>query len=253
MARVLYLLYGVVVYALFLGTFLYAIGFVEDFHYPLFGGLVFVPRSIDHGGTRSSLIAALLVDTALLSLFAVQHSAMARKGFKEVWTRVVPQPIERSTYVLFASLCLILLFSFWRPIGGVVWEVRGEGLASAIKGVSIAGFGLAVISTFLINHLDLFGLRQVFRNLQGHQPAALSFIAPGIYKWVRHPLYLGFLIAFWAAPVMTVGHLLFAIAMTGYVLVAIQLEERDLIRELGDDYREYKRRVGMLLPVKRGR
>jgi protein-S-isoprenylcysteine O-methyltransferase Ste14 len=253
MSRVLYFLYGVVVYFLFLGTFLYAIGFVENFHFHLFGNLFFVPKSIDVGGTYSAWTTALVINAALLSLFAVQHSAMARKGFKEAWTRIVPKPVERSTYVLFASLCLITLFAFWRPMIGVVWSVKTMGLYRAIQAVSLFGWGVVLIGTFLINHFDLFGLRQVFRNLQGNQPAALRFITPGFYKAVRHPIYLGFLIAFWAAPVMTTGHLLFAIATTGYVLVAIQLEERDLIREYGNDYLDYKRRVGMLLPVKRGR
>ncbi|HKE16547.1 MAG TPA: isoprenylcysteine carboxylmethyltransferase family protein [Kofleriaceae bacterium] len=252
MARVLYFLYGVVVYVLFLGTFLYAIGFVENFHWKLFGNLFFVPKSIDFGGKYSPWTAAIVIDAALLSLFAVQHSAMARKGFKEAWTKIVPKPIERSTYVLFASLCLITLFAFWRPMIGIVWSVENQTLARVVQIVSLAGFGIVLIGTFLINHFDLFGLRQVFRTLQGQQPAALRFITPGFYKVVRHPIYLGFIIAFWAAPVMTTGHLLFAIATLGYILVAIQFEERDLVREYGKDYQDYRRRVGMLLPVKRG-
>jgi protein-S-isoprenylcysteine O-methyltransferase Ste14 len=251
MAHALYFLYGVVVYALFLGTTLYAIGFVENFQFPLFGDLVFVPKTIDFGGTYAGWPTALLVDLALLALFAVQHSAMARKGFKQAWTRIVPGPIERSTYVLFASLCLITLFVFWRPIIGVVWSVENETLARAIQAVSLFGWGIALVSTFLINHFDLFGLRQVFGKLKGREPAALRFGTPGLYKLVRHPLYLGFIIAFWAAPVMTAGHLLFAVATLGYILIAIRLEERDLIDEHGDAYRQYRRRVGMLVPLRR--
>jgi methanethiol S-methyltransferase len=252
MSRALCVLYGVVVYVLFLGTFVYAVGFVENFHFRLFGDLFFVPKGIDFGGTYAGWPTALLINVALLSLFAVQHSAMARKGFKEAWTRIVPKPIERSTYVLFASLCLIVLFYFWRPMIGVVWSVENEGLAAAIKGISLLGFGIVVIGTFLINHFDLFGLRQVFRNLQGKQPPQLRFMTPGLYKLVRHPIYLGFTIAFWAAPTMTTGHLLFAVATLGYILIAIQLEERDLIREHGEDYVQYRQRVRMLLPLKRG-
>ncbi|HTE50829.1 MAG TPA: isoprenylcysteine carboxylmethyltransferase family protein [Kofleriaceae bacterium] len=252
MARVLYFLYGLVVYVIFLGTFLYAIGFVENFHFRLFGDLFFVPKGIDFGGHASPWPTALVVNALLLSLFAVQHSAMARKSFKQAWTRIVPKPIERSTYVLFASLCLITLFYFWRPMTGIIWSVKSEGAYKALIAVSLFGYGIVLIATFLINHFDLFGLRQVLRNLQGHQPPALRFMTPGFYKLVRHPIYLGFIIAFWAAPVMTTGHLLFAIATTGYILVAIQLEERDLIREFGDEYRNYKRRAGMLVPMKKG-
>jgi protein-S-isoprenylcysteine O-methyltransferase Ste14 len=252
MARVLYFLYGVVVYVLFLGTFLYAIGFVENAHFKLFGDMFFVPKSIDFGGTSSPWVTSLIINALLLSLFAFQHSGMARRGFKEVWTRVVPKPVERSTYVLFASLCLITLFALWRPMTGIVWAVKSEGLFRGLQIFSLVGWGIVLISTFLINHFDLFGLRQVVRNLQGQPPAALRFITPGFYKFIRHPIYLGFVIAFWSTPVMTVGHLLFSIATLGYILVAIQLEERDLIHAYGDEYRQYKQRAGMLLPIKRG-
>jgi methanethiol S-methyltransferase len=253
MAQGLYFLYGVVVYVLFLGTFVYAIGFVENFQFSLFGDLVFVPKTIDFGGTYASWPTALLIDLALLALFAVQHSAMARRGFKRAWTRIVPGPIERSTYVLFSSLCLITLFYFWRPIIGVVWSVENEILARVIQALSLLGWGIVLVATFLISHFDLFGLRQVFLNLKGRQPAAVHFATPGLYKLVRHPLYLGFIIAFWATPVMTAGHLLFAVATLGYILVAIQLEERDLLDQHGDAYRQYRRRVGMLVPLRRGR
>jgi protein-S-isoprenylcysteine O-methyltransferase Ste14 len=253
MAHVLYFLYGVVVYVLFLGTFLYAFGFVENIQFPLFGDLVFVPKTVDFGGTYAGWPTALLIDAALLALFAVQHSAMARPGFKRAWTRVVPRAIERTTYVLFASLCLITLFYFWRPMIGIVWSVENETLARTIQAVSLFGWGIVLVSTFLINHFDLFGLRQVVRNLKGKPPAGLRFATPGLYKLVRHPLYLGFIIAFWAAPVMTAGHLLFAVATLGYILIAIRFEERDLIGEHGDAYREYRRRVAMLVPLRRGR
>ena len=253
MARVLYLLYGVVVYILFVGTFLYAVGFVENTHIRLAGDLYLVPKSIDFGGPYSHWAVALLIDLGLLALFAVQHSVMARKRFKEVWTRVVPPPIERSTYVLFASLCLIVLFTFWRPMIHVLWAVENPVLIRVIQGISLLGFAIALVATFLINHPDLFGLRQVVLHLRGEQPAAPGFRTPGFYKFVRHPIYLGFTLAFWAAPVMTTGHLLFAGAMLGYTLLAIRYEERDLVRDHGDDYLQYRRRVGMLLPLKRGR
>ncbi len=253
MARVLYFLYGVVVYVLFVGTFLYAVGFVENAHIRLAGDLYLVPKSIDFGGPYSHWAVALVIDLALLALFAVQHSVMARKRFKEVWTRVVPPPIERSTYVLFASLCLIVLFTFWRPMIHVLWAVENPALIRAIQGLSLLGFAIALVATFLIDHPDLFGLRQVVLHLRGRQAAAPGFVTPGFYKFVRHPIYLGFTIAFWAAPVMTTGRLLFAGATLAYILLAIRFEERDLVRDHGDHYLEYRRRVGMLLPLKRGR
>lgn len=249
MKRIVFFAYGVVAYLIFLATFLYAVGFVGNFRLQLGDGLVFVPKTMDIGGGAGSLWSALGIDLLLLGLFAVQHSVMARRGFKERWTRIVPQPIERSTYVLFASLALIALFAFWRPLGAVVWDVAANDLLrQALIGVSLLGWLLVLVGTFLIDHFDLFGLRQVWYALRGESSPGLEFATPGFYKLVRHPIYLGFIIAFWATPVMTVGHLVFAVATTAYILIAIQLEERDLVHSYGDLYRDYRRRVGMLLP-----
>lgn len=231
-------LYGIASYLVFFATILYAIGFVM--------GLV-VPKSIDTG-TNTSVFEAVVVNLLLMSLFAVQHSVMARKRFKAWWTQYVPKPVERSTYVLLASLCLLLLFWQWRPIPTVVWQVADQDLAVAVAMVSLVGWALVFMSTFLINHFELFGLSQVANPLLGRQVAPARFRTPLLYKFVRHPIYLGFIIAFWAAPVMTAGHLLFAAVTTAYILVGIWLEERDLIEMFGDQYREYRQRVSMLIP-----
>jgi methanethiol S-methyltransferase len=231
-------LYGVASYLVFFVTILYAIAFVM--------GMV-VPKTIDTG-TNSSLIEAIIVNLLLMSLFAVQHSVMARPGFKAWWTQYVPKPIERSTYVLAASTFLLLLFWQWRPIPTVVWHVDDPNLAVAVATFSLVGWVLVFTSTFIINHFELFGLSQVAHHLVGNEVPAPRFGAPLFYQFVRHPLYLGFIIAFWAAPVMTIGHLLFAAVTTAYILVGIQLEERDLIEMFGDQYREYKKRVSMLIP-----
>jgi len=238
MGRILAFAYGVACYAVFLATFLYAIGFVSN---------VGVPKSIDSPPT-TSLGYALLVNALLLGVFAVQHSGMARQGFKQAWTRIVPRPVERSTYVLFSSLALIILFWGWQPIGGVVWEVDNPTARLALIALSFAGWGLVLLCTFLINHFDLFGLRQVWLYLVGREYKPIAFRTPAIYNYVRHPLYLGFLVAFWAAPTMTIAHLVFALATTGYVLIAIQLEERDLMRE-HPSYGEYRNRVSMIMPL----
>jgi methanethiol S-methyltransferase len=231
--------YGLTCYAVFLGTFLYAIGFV---------GNVAVPRSIDVGPS-APLAEALARDVFLLCVFAVQHSLMARPAFKRWWTRFVPAPIERSTYVLFASLALILLYWQWRPILAPVWEVSAPAGALALQVTFWAGWSVVLVSTFLINHFELFGLRQVWLNLKREPLPDPVFRTPFIYAFVRHPIYLGFILAFWSAPVMSAGHLLFAAATTAYILIAIQLEERDLIATFGDAYTRYRRRVSMLIPL----
>jgi protein-S-isoprenylcysteine O-methyltransferase Ste14 len=230
--------YGLVCYAVFFATFLYALGWVGNF---------IVPSSMD-GAPRVSLLQALLTDIGLLSLFAVQHSVMARPFFKDWLTRFVPQPAERSTYVLASSIALIMMFAFWQPLGGTVWSVTDATARGALWGAFAFGWLLVLVSTFLINHFDLFGLRQVWLELRGKPYTHLKFGTPGPYKLVRHPLYVGWLFAFWATPTMTVTHLMFALITTAYILVAIQLEERDLVDALGDDYRKYRARTPMLIP-----
>ena len=251
MKRTFTLLYGVIVYSLFLATFLYAIGFVGNL-WPALGLVGPLWHSMDVGGKAAPLGEALLVDALLLGLFAVQHSVMARQGFKQVWTRIIPKAVERSTFVLATCICLALLFWQWRPIPTTtVWSVTGGAGAAALFALSCLGWLMVLLATFLINHFDLFGLRQVWYAFRGRPSPELEFRTPLLYKAVRHPIYLGFMIAFWATPFMTLGHLVFAAATTGYMLVAIQLEERDLVRRYGDTYRSYRRQVWMLLPLPR--
>lgn len=231
-------LYGIASYGVFLGVFLYGIGFIGGF---------FTPTRLD-GAPDRPVLEALGIDLALLGLFAVQHSLMARPAFKRWWTRFVPEPVERSTYVLLSSLALIALFIFWEPIGGVVWSAPTGAARNAVIAVYLFGWALLLYSTFLIDHFDLFGLKQVWRRLKGDAYRAPQFYTPGLYRLVRHPLYVGWLTIFWAAPTMTVAHLVFALATTAYILIAIQLEERDLVSAFGERYVDYRRSTPMLVP-----
>jgi protein-S-isoprenylcysteine O-methyltransferase Ste14 len=236
--RLTIFLYGVACYAVFFATFLYAVGFIGNFG---------VPRTLD-GTPGTSFGVSLLVDLGLLGMFAVQHSVMARPAFKRWFTRLVPDSAERSTYVLLSSLALIALFAWWQPLGGTVWSVVDPTLRGLLWGAFAFGWLLVLVATFLINHFDLFGLRQVWLQLVSRPYTPLAFGTPGLYRYVRHPLYVGWFFTFWATPTMTVSHLVFAIATTAYILVAIQFEERDLIVHLGQAYREYRERVPMLIP-----
>jgi methanethiol S-methyltransferase len=240
MTRIVAFVYGVVSYAIFFVTFLYAAGFV--------GNLV-VPKSLD-GAPVGPLGTSLPIDLVLLGLFAVQHSVMARPAFKQVWTGIVPRPVERSTYVLASSLALILLFWQWRPLGGVVWDVQDPVGRALLHAGFAFGWLLVLVTTFLINHFDLFGLRQVWLHLRGRSYRPLPFTTPGPYRIVRHPLYVGWLFAFWATPTMTATHVLFAVATTSYILLAIRFEERDLV-DAHPEYAGYRNRVPMLVPVGR--
>jgi protein-S-isoprenylcysteine O-methyltransferase Ste14 len=236
MAGLFAALYGIGAYALFLISILYAIGFVGNF---------VVPKSID-SGLAGAFGQSMIIDIVLLGLFAVQHSVMARPAFKRWWTRFVPTSVERSTFVLFASTILLVLYWKWQPMPDRIWTVQNPAGAMVLQTISLLGWALVVVSTFMISHFELFGLKQVFARLFGSVLPTPEFHTPYLYKHVRHPIYLGFLLAFWATPIMTVGHLLFAIATTGYILIGIQLEERDLIHMFGDQYRRYRDQVGML-------
>ncbi|MGJ5817149.1 methanethiol S-methyltransferase [Paludibaculum fermentans] len=237
MSRLLIFVYGIGSYVAFLATFLYAVGFIGNFA---------VPKSMDSTPT-SPWTTALLIDLGLLSLFAIQHSVMARPAFKGILTRFVPQPAERSTYVLASSLALMLLFWQWQPLGGSVWAVDSAPGQVLLYGGYAAGWLLVLVTTFVINHFDLFGLRQIWRNLQGQPQGNLHFVTPILYRMVRHPLYVGWLMVFWFTPAMTLTHLLFAVMTTAYILVAIQLEERDLM-QAHPEYIEYRKQVPMLMP-----
>ncbi len=238
MKRLLTFIYGIIAYLIFFITFLYLIGFVEN---------LIVPKSLDSNG-NGNFIVALLIDLGLIGLFGLQHSGMARPRFKQWWDKIVPKHLERSTYVLLASLMLILLFWQWQPLGGIVWQISNPTLIYIIYGISAVGWLIVLASTFLINHFDLFGLRQVYLYFIGKEYINLEFQTIGLYNYIRHPLMLGFLIAFWATPTMTITHLFFAIGMSIYVIIAIYLEEKDLIDIYGTLYEEYKERVSMLIP-----
>ena len=235
------LLYGVVIYLLSFGTLLYTIAFVGDLP---------VPKTIDTG-TAGSLPGAVAIDLLLLGLFALQHSVMARPSFKRAWTRLVPHAVERSTYVLFASAALLLLYWQWRPIAGAVWSATHPIAILVLQTIFWIGWGLVLLSTFLINHFELFGLQQVYARLRGKSLPPPEFKTPSLYRWVRHPLYLGLLLAFWATPTMTLGHLLFAVANTGYILIGLSFEERDLVVVFGNQDRRYREQVSMLVPLPR--
>lgn len=243
MRRFIAFLYGIVAYAVFFVTFLYAIGFVSG---------IGVPKTIDTG-EPGSVLAALIIDLVLMSVFAIQHSVMARRQFKDWWTQFVSRAVERSTYVLASSLALILMFWQWQPLPRTIWHVTDANGAGILLALEAIGWMLVLSSTFLINHFELFGLHQVARNLAGKPMPTPKFVTPMFYKIVRHPIYLGFIVAFWATPFMTVGHVLFAAVTTAYIFVGIWLEERDLIAVFGDEYRQYRDRVGMILPFPGGK
>jgi len=238
MGKLIAFLYGIVAYLAFAVAIVYAIGFVTGLG---------VPKTIDSGSAGEPM-QAIIINLLLMSLFAIQHSVMARPQFKKWWTRFVPVAVERSTFVLFSSLALMLLFWQWRPIPAVVWQVANPQVAASLVGLSLLGWVLVFISTFLINHFELFGLHQVANNLAGKPMPAVRFKTPLLYKVVRHPIYLGFIIFFWATPVMTAGHLLFAAVTTAYIFVGIALEEHDLLAVFGDEYRRYRQRVSMIVP-----
>lgn len=238
MIRFATLAYGGIVYLFFFVTFSYAMGFTANF---------IVPKSIDSGAVVP-LAEALIVNTLLLGLFAVQHSVMARPAFKKAWTKIVPKPAERSTFVLFATAILALLMWQWRPMPDLVWNVESPFWSAVLWALCAAGFGLVLLSTFLINHFELFGLTQVWRRFTGAADKHTPFVTPLVYRHIRHPLYLGFIIAFWSTPQMSVGHLLFAVMTTGYIFVGIFFEERDLVAQFGERYLKYRQDVGMLVP-----
>jgi methanethiol S-methyltransferase len=239
MTRILYVLFALVAYTIFFATFLYLIAFVGD--------LPFASRTVDRGGLVLGTGTAVVVDLALIAMFGIQHSVMARPGFKRMWTKIVPVTAERSIYVLASSVTLIIFFALWAPIPQNIWTISGA-IAYLFWTVFALGWGMVLLSTFLINHFELFGLQQAWFNLRNRAPAAPRFYTPMLYRIVRHPLYLGFVLAFWATPVMTTGHLVLAIGMTIYIVIAIGYEERDLISLFGEQYAEYRRRVGMLIP-----
>ncbi len=250
MKKFLFIIYALVCYLIFFGTFLYMIGFVENvtkfsFMAP-YASLY--PKTLDMGASAVSIPLAVIINLALIALFGVQHSVMARWGFKQKWTRVVPQAIERSTYVLFASIILMIMFYFWQPVKIGIWDFSESYVGALFFGLSLFGWGMLLISTFLINHFDLFGLRQVYQYTRNEKLGHISFRTPALYRYVRHPIYFSFLMIFWFAPVMTLGHLIFAAGMTGYILIGIYHEEKDLISMFGKNYLAYREKVPKLIP-----
>lgn len=243
MARVLFMIYGIVAYALAMGSIVYGVGFIGNY---------WVPKSID-SGIPGDTFTSVLINLGLLGLFAVQHSVMARPAFKRAWTRVVPQPIERSTYVLLSAAVLILLYHQWQPMTDTVWHVDSAFFATVLQAIYFLGWGIVVASTFMLSHGELFGLQQVASHWQGQETPQPQFLTPLLYKIVRHPIYFGFLLALWATPHMTTGHLLFALASSIYIVLGATLEERDLMTAFGDQYRSYRKRVPMLLPWRRSK
>ena len=241
MSRALTLLFSIVCYAIFFATFLYLIAFVGD---------LAVPKTVNVPNSSMPRVEKLIIDLALIALFGLQHSVMARPAFKRSWTRIVRQPVERSVYVLFASLALIILFRFWQPLDRTIWEVPPSmtWLTAILWAMFWGGFGIVLISTFLINHFELFGLQQAWLNLRGREPDAPELRQPLFYRWVAHPLYAGFFLGFWSTPHMTAGHLLLAVGLSIYMLIAIRYEERDLTGLFGEDYRRYRASVGGLVP-----
>jgi protein-S-isoprenylcysteine O-methyltransferase Ste14 len=238
LGRIATLIYGAFCYLVFFATFLYAIGFIDN---------LFVPKAMD-SGRSGPLVEALAIDAALLALFAIQHSVMARQWFKRAWTAIIPPAAERSTYVLFSSLALIVLFWQWRPIGGTIWQVDNPMGRAVIVSFYVLGYLIVLAATFLINHFDLFGLRQTWMRFRSRAYTAIGFQTPGFYKLVRHPLYVGWFFVFWSAPTMTATHLVFSAATTAYILIAIRFEEKDLVATLGDSYQRYREEVPMLIP-----
>jgi protein-S-isoprenylcysteine O-methyltransferase Ste14 len=245
MSRALSLSFAILCYAIFFATFLYLIGFVADF--------ATFPKTVDNPVSSMSVGAAVVTDIALIALFGVQHSVMARQGFKRAWTRIVPRHVERSVYVLVTSVTLMVLYLFWQPIGGTIWNVRGPLASDLLWVLFWLGWGLVLISTFLINHFELFGLQQAWFHTRGRQEEAPQMREPSLYRIVRHPMMLGFFFAYWATPHMSAGHLLLAAGFSAYILVALWFEERDLVSLFGSEYENYRTRVGMLIPKFRGR